>query len=169
MNKSFTPKQILDGLKCRYGEEDNEVRSCDLCPFGDCVSSWEGDCEDVIGAEAYKLLSTYIALTIPAKPVLMPVGGYTADEASHLCCPSCKAPVINYLNNYAKPLNCMMCGQRLDWGDCMSSEDIIKALNVCTGNDCAGCPFMGMGIDCRNELMKAAANLLRNRKDTNNI
>lgn len=165
MNKSFTPEQILDALKCRYGEEDNAVRSCDLCPFG---SSGEY-CEDVIGAEAYKLLSTNIARTIPVKPVLTPVEGYTADEASHLCCPSCKAPVINYLNNNAKPLHCMMCGQRLDWSDCMSPEDIIKALNICTGNDCAGCPFMGMGIDCRNELMKAAANLLRNRKDTNNI
>ena len=168
MNKSFTPEQILDALKCRYGEEDNEVRSCDLCPFGNCGSS-EEHCEDVIGAEAYKLLSTYIARTIPAKLVLPSVRGCISDEASHLRCPSCKAPVTKYLNSNVKPLHCMMCGQKLDWSDSMSSEDIIKALNVCTGDDCTDCPFMGMGIDCHNELMKAAANLLRNRKDTNNI
>lgn len=32
-----------------------------------------------------------------------------------LCCPTCKNPVVNYLNKSIQPPYCMMCGQKLKW------------------------------------------------------
>lgn len=49
------------------------------------------------------------------KPRIRAMPGFDMEIASHLVCPSCEQPVINYWNRKINPPNCMMCGQKLDW------------------------------------------------------
>lgn len=52
-----------------------------------------------------------------AKPVDLPMQGFTADMASMLGCPNCKEGVT--LNQFSRkpipPKFCQFCGQRFDW------------------------------------------------------
>lgn len=58
-----------------------------------------------------------VSKCIKCQPVMKHINGYAPEVASHLCCPSCGEPVINYFNRTINPPHCMMCGQALDWGE----------------------------------------------------
>lgn len=51
----------------------------------------------------------------PKKPEMRADGGLEPGVASHLCCPTCNSPVINYWKPGTKPKHCQFCGQALDW------------------------------------------------------
>lgn len=54
----------------------------------------------------------------PKKLVLLPMDGYTKEEASYICCPYCHKPITNgYSSRKYTPMYCSNCGQALDWSE----------------------------------------------------
>lgn len=51
------------------------------------------------------------------KPIMVAMEGFDAEVASHLCCPSCKNPIVSQFVRDYKPKYCSECGQKLDWGE----------------------------------------------------
>lgn len=51
----------------------------------------------------------------PTRPVMKAIEGFSAGEASELCCPGCGHSVINQWARGTNPNFCQGCGQALDW------------------------------------------------------
>lgn len=69
-------------------------------------------------SEWREMLSGVVQKATPKKPVLLPLEGFSAEDASVLSCPCCKESITNVWSRAEyKPQYCHFCGQRLDWSD----------------------------------------------------
>ena len=100
-DKFYTLRE-RDGMTFRYNEETGEWDKYEVYMSVDCQTE-----------EDFAYLKECVEKQQAKKTCDVDDGwGMTS-----LSCPSCNNSVINYYNRKIKPPHCMMCGQKLDWGD----------------------------------------------------
>lgn len=115
-----------------------------------------------IGKAEAEIIKKAIRKQIPKRPVMKPMGGFTAEEASVLSCPTCGEPVSNYWAPGNNPKHCQFCGQKLDWTpehlqaieSCrdfevlkasLTVEELETANRLCAEHDAGKCACDGSG------------------------
>jgi hypothetical protein len=90
------------GITIKYNEETGEWDSYECYMSVDCQTE-----------EDFKTLVECVEKQDAKKPAEIDDGW----DMRSLSCPRCNNSVINYYNRKIKPPHCMMCGQKLDWGE----------------------------------------------------
>ena len=101
-DKFYTVRYERDGLTLKYNEETGEWDKYEVYMSVDCQTE-----------EDFAYLKECVEKQQAKKPCDVDDGWGMRS----LSCPNCKNPVINYYNRKINPPHCMMCGQKLDWGE----------------------------------------------------
>lgn len=81
----------------------------------DTLSSLAGKSDKT--KQCRKIIQPVIDRSKSRKPVMIADERFNAEVSSHLCCPTCKQPIVNVCSSRTyKPQYCHYCGQKLDWG-----------------------------------------------------
>ena len=99
-DKFYTVRE-RDGLTLKYNEETGEWDKYEVYMSVDCQTE-----------EDFAYLKECVEKQKAKKPCEI-----EDDWTRLLACPNCNNSVINYYNRKIKPPHCMMCGQKLDWGE----------------------------------------------------
>jgi hypothetical protein len=100
-DKFYTLRE-RDGLTLKYNEETGEWDKYEVYMSVDCQTE-----------EDFAYLKECVEKQQAKKPCDIDDGWGMRS----LSCPNCNNSVINYYNRKINPPHCMMCGQKLDWGE----------------------------------------------------
>lgn len=100
-DKFYTLRE-RDGMTFRYNEETGEWDKYEVYMTVDCQTE-----------EDFAYLKECVEKQQAKKPREVEYSWGTRT----LACPDCNNPLINYCNGKTNPPHCMMCGQKLDWGE----------------------------------------------------
>ena len=100
-DKFYTVRE-RDGLTFRYNEETGEWDKYEVYMSVGCQTE-----------EDFAYLKECVEKQQAKKPCDVDDGWGMRS----LSCPNCNNSVINYYNRKINPPHCMMCGQKLDWGE----------------------------------------------------
>lgn len=100
-DKFYTLRE-RDGLTFKYNEETGEWEKYEVYMTVDCQTE-----------EDFAYLKECVEKQQAKKPCDVDDGW----GMSSLSCPNCNNSVINYYNRKINPPHCMICGQKLDWGE----------------------------------------------------
>ena len=100
-DKFYTLRE-RDGLTFKYNEETGEWDKYEVYMSVDCQTE-----------EDFEYLKECVEKQQAKKPCDVDDGWGMRS----LSCPNCNNSVVNYYNRKINPPHCMMCGQKLDWGE----------------------------------------------------